>query len=161
MLAKRCTRPYNYLVTFVSRSSSSGAGDPGRGSRHHRRRLPAAALPSAPPTTAATALFGPVAAFAVNRTVPTGFKRHRCRLATTGTNHGCARAHARAGAPTRAVTAAIVLRMGRSVAPTAAAGTLLSLAAWLTASGRGVAAFLEKLLFPSSEDKFLTAVATG
>jgi hypothetical protein len=50
--------------------------------------------------------------------------------------------------------------MGRSVTPTTAA-TLLSLAAWLAASGRGVAAFLEKLLFPSSENKFLTAVATG
>jgi hypothetical protein len=50
--------------------------------------------------------------------------------------------------------------MGRSVTPTAAAA-LLSLAAWLAASGRGVAAFLEKLLFPSSEDKFLTAIATS
>jgi hypothetical protein len=38
MLAKRCTRPYNYLVTFVSCVRSSGAGDPGRGSRHHRCR---------------------------------------------------------------------------------------------------------------------------
>jgi hypothetical protein len=50
--------------------------------------------------------------------------------------------------------------MGRSVAA-ATAATLLCLAAGLAASGRGVAAFLEKLLFPSSEDKFLTAVATG
>jgi hypothetical protein len=121
----------------------------------------AAVLPSTPTATPAAALFGPVAAFAVNRTVPTGFKRHRCRLATTGTNHGCASAHAGAGAPSRAVTAAFMLRMGRSVAPTAATGTLLSLAAWLAASGRGVAAFLEKLLFTSSKDKFLTAVATG
>jgi hypothetical protein len=120
----------------------------------------AAALPSAP-TAAAPALFGPVAALAVNRTVPTGFERHRCGLATTGTNHGSARAHAGAGAATTAVTAALVLRMGRSVATTAAAGTLFSLAAWLTAPGRRVAAFLEKLLFTSSEDKFLTAVATG
>jgi hypothetical protein len=120
----------------------------------------AAALPSAPTTTAATALFGPVAALAVDRTIPTGFKWHRCGLPTTGTNHGGARAHAGTGAPTTAVTAAIVLRMGRSV-PATAAGTLLSLAAGFTASGRGVAAFLEKLLFPSSEDKFLTAVATG
>jgi hypothetical protein len=53
-----------------------------------------------------------------------------------------------------------MLGMGWSV-PTTAPGALLSLAAWLTASGRGVAAFLEKLLFSSSEDKFLTAVATG
>jgi len=43
----------------------------------------------------------------------------------------------------------------------ASGGTLLSLTARLTAPGRGVAAFLEKLLFTSSEDKFLTAVATG
>jgi hypothetical protein len=47
------------------------------------------------------------------------------------------------------------------MATAAAARTLLSLAAWLTAPGRGVAAFLEKLLFTSSENKFLSAVATG
>jgi hypothetical protein len=121
----------------------------------------AAVLPSTSTTAAAPTLFRPVAALAVDRTVPTGFERHRCGLATTGTNHGCSRAHAGAGAPTRAVTAAIVLRMGRSVAPTAATGTLLCLAARLAAAGRGVAAFLEKLLLTSSEDKFLTAVATG
>jgi hypothetical protein len=121
----------------------------------------AAVLPSTPATAAAPTLFGPVAALAVDRTVPTRFERHRCGLATTGTNHGCARAHAGAGAPTRAVTAAIMLRMGRSMAPTAATGALFCLAAWLAAAGRGVAAFLEKLLFTSSEDKFLTAVATG
>ena len=114
----------------------------------------AAVLPSAP-TAAATALFGPVAALAVDRTVPTGFERHRCGLATTGTNHGCARAHAAA----RAVTT-LVLGMGRSVTPTPA-GTLFSLAARFTPPGRGVAAFLEKLLFTSSENKFLTAVATS
>jgi hypothetical protein len=52
--------------------------------------------------------------------------------------------------------------MGRSVTPTpAAAGTLFSLTARFTAPGRGVAAFLEKLLFTSSENKFLSAVATG
>jgi hypothetical protein len=95
----------------------------------------AAVLPSTPTATPAAALFGPVAAFAVNRTVPPGFKRHRCRLATTGTNHGGASAHARAGASTRAVTAAFMLRMGRSVATAAATGTLLSLAAWLATSG--------------------------
>jgi hypothetical protein len=119
-----------------------------------------AVLPSAATAAATTALFGPVAAFAVNGTVPTGFKRHRGGLTTTGTNHGGARAHAGAGATTAAVTPTLVLRMGRSVAATAAA-TLLSLAAWLTASGRRVTAFLEKLLFPSSKDKFLTAVATS
>jgi hypothetical protein len=44
----------------------------------------------------------------------------------------------------------------------AAAGEpLLSLAAWFAATGRGVAAFLEELLFASREGKFLTAVATG
>jgi hypothetical protein len=117
--------------------------------------LPSTAAAAAAPTT----LFGPVAALAVDRTVPTGFEWHRCGLATTGTNHGCASAHAGSGASTSAVSAAFV-GMGRSMA-TAAAGTLLSLAAWLTAPGRGVAAFLEKLLFPSSENKFLTAVATG
>jgi hypothetical protein len=121
----------------------------------------ATVLPSAPATAATPTLFGPVAAFAINRTVPTGFKWHRCGLTTTGTNHGRTGAHAGAGASTGAVTA-FVLGMGWSV--TAAgpdAGTLLSLAARLTAPGRGVAAFLEKLLFTSSEDKFLTAVATG
>ncbi len=121
----------------------------------------AAVLPSPAAPAAAPTLFGPVAALAVDRTIPTGFERHCGGLATTGTNHGCARAHAGAGAPTRAVTAAIVLRMGRSVAPAAATGALLCLAARLAAAGRGVAAFLEKLLLTSSEDKFLTAVATG
>jgi hypothetical protein len=143
MLAKRCTRPYNYLVTFVSGTS-----------------LVTPAVPVAISATAApTALFGPIATLAVNRTISAGFKRHSCGLAATGAYHGSARAHA--GAPTAAVAAALVLGMGRSVTPTTAAATLLSLAAWLAASGRGVAAFLEKLLFSSSEDKFLTAVATS
>jgi hypothetical protein len=43
----------------------------------------------------------------------------------------------------------------------ATGGTLLSLAAWFTTPGRRVATFLEKLLLTSSENKFLTAVATG
>ncbi len=119
----------------------------------------AAILPSTPTAAATPALFGPVAALAVNGTVPTGFERHRCGLATTGTNHGRPRAHAWSGAATSAVTAAF-LGMRRSVT-TAAAGALLSLAARFAAPGRGVAAFLKKLLFPSSENKFLTAVATG
>jgi hypothetical protein len=112
----------------------------------------AATLPSTP-SAATSALFGPVAALAVDRTVPTGFERHGSRLATTGTNHRCARAHAAA----RAVTT-LMLGMGRSVT---SAPTLFSLAARFAAPGRGVAAFLEKLLFTSSENKFLTAVATG
>ena len=116
----------------------------------------AATLPSAP--AASTALLGPVAALAVNRAIPTGFERYRRGLSATGADHGCARAHAGSGAPTGAVTA-FVLGMGRMV--TAPGGTLLSLAAWFTAPGGGVAAFLEKLLFPSGENKFLTAVATG
>ncbi len=112
----------------------------------------AAVLPSTPATSAP--LFRPVAALAVDRTVPSGFERHCGRLATTGANHGGARAHA----ATRAVTT-LVLGMGRSVTP--ASGTLFSLSARFTAPGRGVAAFLEKLLFPSSENEFLTAIATG
>jgi hypothetical protein len=117
----------------------------------------AAVLPSTPTTAAAPTLFGPVAALAVDRTVPSGFERHRCGLATTGTNDRRARAHAAA----RAVTT-LVLGMGRSVTPTPTpAGTLFSLAARFTTPGRGVAAFLEKLLFTSSENKFLSAVATG
>jgi hypothetical protein len=47
------------------------------------------------------------------------------------------------------------------VATTTTAAALFRLAARLAAPGRGVAAFLEKLLFTSSEDKFLTAVATS
>jgi hypothetical protein len=35
------------------------------------------------------------------------------------------------------------------------------LAAWFAAAGRGVAAFLEELLFTCGKGKFLTAVATG
>jgi hypothetical protein len=116
----------------------------------------ATALPSA--TAATPTLFGPIAAFAVNRTVPAGLKWHRRGLSTTGADHGCSRAHARTGAPTRAVTA-LVLGMGGSVA--ASGGALLRLAAWFATPGRGVAAFLEKLLFTGGENKFLTAVATG
>jgi hypothetical protein len=115
----------------------------------------AAVLPSTATAATTSALFGPVATLAVDRAVPTGFERHRGGLATTGTNHGCARAHAAA----RAVTT-LVLGMGRSVTP-APAGALFSLTARFTAPGRGVAAFLEKLLFTSSENKFLSAVATG
>jgi hypothetical protein len=49
--------------------------------------------------------------------------------------------------------------MGRSVA--SSGGALFRLAARFAAPGRGVAAFLEKLLFTGGENKFLTAVATG
>jgi len=118
----------------------------------------AAALPSATAAATTPTLFGPIAAFAVNRTVPTGLKWHRRGLSATGADHGCSRAHAWAGAPTRAVTA-LVLGMGGSVA--ASGGALLRLAARFAAPGRGVAAFLEKLLFTGGENKFLTAVATG
>jgi hypothetical protein len=118
---------------------------------------PAAAVLPSTPTAATAALFGPVATLAVDRAVPTGFERHRGGLATTGTNHGCASAHAAARAVT---TPTLVLGMGRSMTP-APAGTLFSLTARFTAPGRGVAAFLEKLLFTSSENKFLSAVATG
>ena len=114
-----------------------------------------AALPSAAATPTTAALFRPVAALAVNRTVPAGFKGHGRGLSTTGTDHGGSRAHACAGA-----VAAFVLGMRRSVT-TAAARGLLRLAARFTTPGRGVAAFLEKLLFTSGENKFLTAVATG
>jgi hypothetical protein len=123
---------------------------------------PTASATVLPSTTAAAStptLFGPVAAFAVDRTVPTGLKRYRGGLATTGTNYRGARAHTRASA--RAVTPAIVLRVRGSVATTTTAAALFRLAARLAAPGRGVAAFLEKLLFTSSEDKFLTAVATS
>jgi hypothetical protein len=113
-----------------------------------------AALSSATaPST--SALFRPIAALAVNRTVSSGLKGHCGRLSTTGAYHGSAGAHAAASA---AITA-IVLGMGRSMA--AAPGrALLGLAARFAASRRGVAAFLEKLLLARGENKFLTAVAT-
>jgi hypothetical protein len=107
MLAKRCMRPYNYLVTFVSRSSLVAPPIPVAISATAAPTTTAAALPSTAPTAAATPLFGPVAAFAVNRTISTGFKRHGCGLAATGAYHGRARAHA--GATTAAVAAALVL----------------------------------------------------
>jgi hypothetical protein len=44
---------------------------------------------------------------------------------------------------------------------TTAACALFSLAAWFAATGRGVAAFLEELLFTRGKNKLLTAVATG
>jgi len=112
---------------------------------------PAAALSSA----STPALFRPIAALAVNRTVSSGLEGDCGRLTTTGANHGGAGAHAAAPA---AITA-IVLGMGRSMA--AAPGrTLLGLAARFAAARRRVAAFLEKLLLSSGENKFLTAVAT-
>ena len=90
---------------------------------------PAAAILPSTPASAPTALFGPVAALAVDRTVPTGFEGHCGGLATTGTNDGGARAHA----ASRAVTT-LVLGMGRSMT-TAAAGALFGLAARFTAPG--------------------------
>ena len=155
MAAERCTRPYNYLVTFVSCPALVAPAVPVAVATTTTATPAAAVLPSTPTAATPTALFRPVAALAVDRTVPTGFERHRCGLAATRTNHGCARAHAAA----RAVTT-LVLGMGRSVTPTPA-GTLFSLAARFTAPGRGVAAFLKKLLLTSSKNKFLTAVATG
>ncbi len=106
MLAKRCTRPYNYLVTFVSGSSLVAPAIPVAISATAAPTTATAALPSAS-TAASTALFGPVAALAVDRTVSTRFKRHGCGLAATGAYHGSPRAHARAR--TAAVTAALVL----------------------------------------------------
>jgi hypothetical protein len=155
MLAKRCMRPYNYLVTFVSWATLVAPAIPVAVPAATTATPTAAALPSTTPAAPAPALFRPVAALAVDRAVPTRFERHCCGLTTTGTNHGCPRAHTTAGAVTT-----LVLGMGRSVTPTPA-GTLFSLAARFTAPGRGVAAFLEKLLFSSSENKFLSAVATG
>jgi hypothetical protein len=116
---------------------------------------PATALPSAAPTTPA-ALFRPVAALAVDRPVPAGFEGHRRGLPTAGADHRGARA--RAG-PACAV-AAFVLGMGWSMAG-AAAGALFGLAAGFAAPGRGVSAFLKKLLLTGGEHKFLTAVATS
>jgi hypothetical protein len=116
----------------------------------------AAALSSASTAAPTPALFRPIAALAINRTVSSGLEGDCGRLTTTGANHGGAGAHA-ATAPT-AVTA-IVLGMGWSMA--AAPGrALLGLAARLAAARRGVAAFLEKLLLSCGENKFLTAVAT-
>ena len=116
----------------------------------------ATALPS---TTASTAaLFGSIAALAVNRTVPTRFKWNRRGLSAAGADHGCARAHAGASARTCTVTT-LVLGMGGCVATSG--GALLRLAAWFAATGRGVAALLEELLFTGGEGEFLTAVATG
>ena len=117
----------------------------------------AAALPSA---ATSAPLFGSIAALAINRTIATGLKWHRRGLSAAGADHGCARAHTRAGPRTCAVTA-LVLRVGRCVASAATGEALLSLAAWFAATGRGVAALLEELLFTCGEGKFLTAVATG
>jgi hypothetical protein len=154
MLADRCRLPYNYLVIFAFRGSMPLAFPVAV----PPAAAPATALPSAAATTPAATLLGPIAALAVDRPVPAGFEGHRRGLSTTGTDHGSARAHAGAGASAGAVTT-FVLGMGRGVTP--AAGALFSLAAWFAAPGRGVTAFLEKLLFTSGENKFLTAVATG
>jgi len=115
----------------------------------------AAALSSASTAASPSALFRPIAALAVNRTVSSGLEGDCGCLSTTGANHGRAGAHAAASA----AVAPIVLGMGRSVA--AAPGrALLGLAARFAASRRGVATLLEKLLLTGGENKFLTAVAT-
>jgi hypothetical protein len=169
MLAMRCTRPYNYLVRLLDEPTrlnltrgSVSLAVPVAITASASAPTASAALPS-PATPAAASLFRPITAFAVNRTVPARFEGHRRSLSTTGTDHGRARAHAGAGPAAGAVTA-FMLGMGRGVAtpatPTPAAA-LLSLSARFAAPGRGVAAFLEKLLLTSSENKFLTAVATG
>jgi hypothetical protein len=116
----------------------------------------AAALSSATTSATTSALFRPIAALAVNRTVSAGLKGYCGRLTTTGANHGGAGAHAAAPA----AKTAIVLGMGWSMAASAPGRALLSLAARFAASRRRVAAFLKKLLLSGGEDKFLTAVAT-
>jgi hypothetical protein len=116
----------------------------------------AAALPSATAATTA-ALFGSIAALAVNRTVATRFKRYGRSLPATGADYGCPRAHTGTGTRTCAVTAFVGVRW----CVTTARRVLLGLAAWLAASGRGVAALLKELLFSRGEREFLTAVATG
>jgi hypothetical protein len=118
---------------------------------------PSAALPSTAPAPSTAALFGPVTALAVDRAVSPGLKGHCGRLATTRAHYGGARAHASTAA--RAI-AAIVGSM-RWRMPTTRAGVLFGLATGFAAPRRGVAAFLEELLFPCGESKFLTAVATG
>jgi hypothetical protein len=113
-----------------------------------------ATLPSATTTTAA-ALFGPIAALAVDRPVPPGFEGDGRGLSAARADYRSARAPA---GPACAV-AAFVLRMGGSVAASAPRA-LLGLATGFAAPGRGVPAFLEELLFTGGEHKFLTAVAT-
>ena len=116
----------------------------------------AAALSSAATSAATSALFRPIAALAVNRTVSAGLEGDCGGLSTTGANHGSAGAHA----PATAAITAIVLGMGRSMAAAAPGRALLGLAARFAASRRRVAAFLKKLLLSGGEHKFLTAVAT-
>jgi hypothetical protein len=113
----------------------------------------ASALPAA--SAAPAALFGAITALAVNRTIATRFKGHGRSLSAAGTDHGCARA----GACTGTVSAAPTVRMRRSVATSSR--TLLGLAAWFAAPGRGVTALLEELLFTRGENKFLPTVATS
>jgi hypothetical protein len=117
---------------------------------------PAAALPSAAAAPTTAPLFRPVAALAVDRPVPARLERHRRGLPTAGADNGRARAHGRSAC----AVAAFMLGMGRSVAA-ATTSALLGLATRFTPPGRRVSAFLEKLLFTSSEHKFLTAVATS
>jgi hypothetical protein len=118
----------------------------------------ASATVLSPAATATASLFRSIATLAVNRTIATRFKGYGRGLPAAGADHGCARAHSSTSPRTGAVAAALV-RMGWCV--TTAGGVLLCLAAWLAASGRGVAALLKELLFTCSEGKFLTAVATG
>jgi hypothetical protein len=116
----------------------------------------AAALSSATPAASTPALFRPIAALAVNRTVSARLEGDCGRLTTTGANHGGAGAHTAAPA----AIAPIVLGMGRSMAAAAPGRALLGLAARFASSRRRVAAFLEELLLSGGENKFLTAVAT-
>jgi hypothetical protein len=58
-----------------------------------------------------------------------------------------------------AIPAAAARTCAVTAAPATGAGILFGLPAWFAAPWRGVAAFLEKLLFTRSEHEFLTAVA--
>jgi hypothetical protein len=120
---------------------------------------PAATTAALPPAAAATtpaALFGPIAALAVDRPVPPGFEWDGRGLSAARADYRCARAHAGSAC----AVAAFVLSMGGSVAASATRA-LLGLATGFAAPGRGVPAFLEELLFTGGKHKFLTAVATS
>lgn len=96
----------------------------------------AAALPAA--TSTATALFGLVAAFAVDRAIAARFKGNRGRLPATGADDRRPGTHPGPGPDARVVMPAVMLALGRAISPAsrASAGirTLFRLAAGFAAS---------------------------
>jgi hypothetical protein len=139
MLSNRCRRPYNYLANVhkvqmlvplpVAVAAASTAATP-----------TTTALPAPATTGPAPALFGFVAAFAVDWAIAARFKRHRGRLPATGANDGSPGTHPGPGTRSGVVMTAVMLSLRWAITAATAARTaptrirtLFRLTAWFAA----------------------------